>query len=316
MEEQSTSAEYLCTLQPPKGSPLASLLAELRKKWFNEHGGMDTTGLYPPHVSVTGFFTATSQQVARICKAATKLIAVQAEAGFHIEMRDVISTDTGYVIIDVFAPEVAAFAVSLTDQAGTFGVRMRPKDVRHLSLASGRSLAEQSRIKQLCSILPHGLCTLDFVVASLVHRSDVTRRDCNGEAKPHTFRELLRLRLPGDAMAGANEFFWPRSILLSAREPSSKQTPSAVASTATPMKRRACEWISQDGSNGDCREERQWSPALLPTILGHEVTPTKICKKADESFVIAPMLVAPKVEPGDSDSKIDSSRTKLVIAGW
>lgn len=264
---------------------------------------MDETGLYPPHVSVTGFFAATSQQAANICKAATESIAAQAEAGFHIEMRDVISTDSGYVLVDVFAPGVATFAVSLAAQAGTFGVHMRPKDVRHLSLASGRKPEEQSYIKQLCSILLQGPCTFDFVVAMLLHRS----QDCNREAKPHIFRELLRLHLPGLTTIGANPLPWPHAGFLAAKQPNSRPMPPTLVATATPMKKRPFEWNPQDGNKGDSGEEEQTLQPLPPVTLEYEFTPTKICKKAGEPFKLAPILVTPRVKSKDVGNIIDSS---------
>eukprot|EP00971_Amphidinium_carterae_P180850 3587499-Amphidinium_carterae.1 len=55
-------AEYLCTLQPRKGSWLENDLLHCRGKCLRAGLGHDTTGLYPPHVTLVGFFKATSQQ--------------------------------------------------------------------------------------------------------------------------------------------------------------------------------------------------------------------------------------------------------------
>lgn len=227
MELEDIESEYLCTLQPSLGSALALRLQELRaasqtgqrrktagapaavalcstavvrtvsseEECDSEDHALDSTALYPPHVSVSGFFKASARQAAEFCKEVSHHTESAVAGSLGVELRRVVSTESGHVLIDVHAPGVASFAKSLAAKATALGVSLRPKAMRHLSVASGRSPAEQSRIAGLYDgATPTGLCQLDLVVARLRRRSDLQRLRCHGEA--HCFEELLRVALP------------------------------------------------------------------------------------------------------------------------
>lgn len=187
------TSEYLCTLQLPEGSRLAHVLNERRTICTAEMGPDDTV-LYPPHVTVTGFFVATPMQARQIVAVASKLVCTAAAGAMDVEMRRVVSTDDGHVLLDVVAPGVASLAMALAAEAKQFGVLVRPKNVRHLSLAKRRSAAERERIVQLYSSLPLGACSCELVVSQLLHRSTVDKLRLHGEA--HAFSEMLRVHLP------------------------------------------------------------------------------------------------------------------------
>jgi len=188
------ASEYVCTLQPPEGSALARKLEACRAACQREVGP-DEASLYPPHVSVTGFFHATPQQAARVCVVLARLVPKWARRGrLHTEVRGVVSTDNGHVILDIHAPGVSDLATALTAQVDPLGIRLRPKAVRHLSLGKGRRPLEQESIARRYAEVPLGACELDLVVSRLVHRSDVARLCSEGRA--HEFRDILRVSLP------------------------------------------------------------------------------------------------------------------------
>jgi len=187
--------EYLCTLQPPHGSALARKLAACRSSCQRELG-VDEASLYPPHVTVTGFFHATPQQVMRVCAALVRLVRerVQREGVLRTELRGTVSTGDGHVILDVSAPGVTELAAAWAAQAAPHGIRLRAKAVRHMSLGKGRSPPEQESIERLHGDVPLGACELDLVIARLASRSDVPALRSQGRG--HSFTELLRLSLP------------------------------------------------------------------------------------------------------------------------
>jgi len=189
--------------------------------------GVDETGLYPPHISVTGFFHAKPQQAANVCRALVGLIQARSQQdGLRAEVRGVVSTDDGYVILDVFAPGVAELAAALTAQVAPFGVRLRPKSVRHLSLGKRKSRPEQEAIARLHADVPLGCCEVDLVVARLVQRSDVPRLQSEGQA--HDFREVLRLSLPSGARRAVLGELPARTLsTLDAATPLRKRRPGA-----------------------------------------------------------------------------------------
>lgn len=187
--------EYLCTLQLPAGAPLAVELECRRARAF-EVLGVDATGLYPPHVTVTGFFTATAEQAAAVVATIEGLVGrtdAQDCATLAVELRQCVETDGGHVLLDAHAPRVASLATKLAVETASFGVSIRPKPVRHLSLASGRNAAERQRFMQMYSDLPRGRFDFDLVVARLLRRSNLDKLRSSGEQ--HDFSELLRLPL-------------------------------------------------------------------------------------------------------------------------
>jgi len=186
-------SEYLCTLEPRGGSQLARTLAMCRAR-CRTHLDVDETMLYPPHISVTGFFSATKEQASGVCAVLQRLLADWRHS-LNVDVKRVVSTDTGYVLLDVAAPGIAALATSLADQAVPLGVRLRPKAVRHLSLACCRVRQEQAAIVDIHADVPLGSCAFDLVVSQLLRRSDIESLRVSGQV--HIFRELARLSLPG-----------------------------------------------------------------------------------------------------------------------
>lgn len=216
MDEVMACSEYLCTLQPPNSSALAQGLLSRRVACQQAGFELDATGLYPPHVSVTGFFKATQSQAAEICTiAATELAAVLAPAALPpdqwgsdggadvgsecVKVQQVVTTEGGHVLLDVVAPLISDFAQVLATQAARVGVHLRPKAVRHLSLASGRNPEERAGIARCYEDLLVGGCCWDLVVSRLLFRSDVDKLRVGGDM--HVFEELLRLKLPCAAKA-------------------------------------------------------------------------------------------------------------------
>lgn len=189
----SMVSEYLCTLQPREGSQLAKTLAVCRAR-CTKHLDVDETMLYPPHISVTGFFSATGEQARDILVVIQRLLDAQTQ-GLRVEVQRVLSTNTGHVLLDVVAPGTAALASTLADQARPLGVQVRPKAVRHLSLASRRTRQEQAAIVDIHADVPLGFCDFDFVISQLLRRSNTESLRVAGQV--HVFRELARLPLPG-----------------------------------------------------------------------------------------------------------------------
>lgn len=264
--------EYVCTLQPPVSSALARALADGRRRCREAGLGLDTTDLYPPHVTVTGFFTATQQQAAEVCALASRELAAcipgcsagaAREAGSALEpsvaeweveaatvaLSQVLATEGGgYVLIDVAAPAVAALAAALAEKAPSLGVHLRPKAVRHLSLASGRTPDEQTRIRCIYQALPsiRGAGAWDFVISRLIERSNVERLEKYGLA--HKFEEVLRvpLQTAETERGGGPLVCKPRPIV--AAEPSSPSVPRRPVARRRP--RRLPQQAAADLSEG------------------------------------------------------------------
>jgi len=191
-------SEYLCTLEPREGSQLARTLAMCRAR-CRTHLDVDETMLYPPHISVTGFFSATEEQASGVLAVIQKLLADWTHS-LNVDVQRVVSTDTGHVLLDVVAPGIAAFATALADQARPLGVHARPKAVRHLSLASRRVRQEQAAIADIHADVPLGSGAFDLVVSQLMRRSDVESLRVAGQV--HIFRKLAQLPLPGSSGVG------------------------------------------------------------------------------------------------------------------
>lgn len=193
-------SEYLCTLEPRGGSQLARTLAMCRAR-CRTHLDVDETMLYPPHISVTGFFSATEEQAGDILAVIQRLLAARTH-DLSVEVQRVLSTDTGHVLLDVVAPGIAALASTLADQARPYGLQVRPKAVKHLSLASRRTRQEQAAIVDIHADVPLDFCAFDLVVSQLLRRSGLESLRVTGQV--HIFRELARLPLPGfSGMGGA-----------------------------------------------------------------------------------------------------------------
>lgn len=274
----SAAAEFVCTLQPRLGSDLTRRFAVCRKACQLQGFGLDATDLYPPHITVTGFFTATQCQAAEVCALASEQLKSLAagsapsvaemqqslggsgqkkeEAPAHttysaeVEMLQVMSTDTGYVLVDVEAPGMACFAKSLAEKARALGVNLRPKAVRHVSLAAGRGSDEQAGIMSVYKAMPMpAFDAWDLVVSQLLVKSDLGSLQRDGKA--HHFQEIMRTPMPGVGKGASPDDLPDCSVstppLNTSSAPSFNvkgsmaqgQLESAMlAAAATPMKRR------------------------------------------------------------------------------
>mmetsp|Transcript_28082 Transcript_28082/g.70505 ORF Transcript_28082/g.70505 Transcript_28082/m.70505 type:complete len:332 (-) Transcript_28082:241-1236(-) len=224
MDGATASSEFLCTLQPPSASDFARGLLSRRAACRQAGFELDSTELYPPHVSVTGFFKATQNQAAEICAIiSTELAAALAPAALPlnhegssgradassecVKVQQVVTTEGGHVLLDVVAPLITSFAQVLAKQAACVGVHVRPKAVRHLSLASGRSPEQRAGIARLYEGIVVGGCCWDLVVSRLLFRSDLEKLRRDGDT--HAFEEVLRVKLPcaakaqGESLPGA-----------------------------------------------------------------------------------------------------------------
>lgn len=271
--------EYLCTLQLPAGAPLAVELECRRARAF-EVLGVDATGLYPPHVTVTGFFTATAEQAAAVVATINTLVRrtdVHDWATLAVELRQCIETDGGHVLLDVRAPCIASLAANLAIEAKSFGVNIRPKAVRHLSLASGRDANERQRVMQFFSDLPVGRFDFELVVARLLCRSNLDK--LRNSREQHSFSELVRLPLASLASvcpvdSGPASIFLRRSheaLLLASLAATS--TAMTVGDVITPLKgkRKALDLETRPITTGQLPEER----------ASDEDTPPKIARAPD-----------------------------------
>mmetsp|Transcript_40601 Transcript_40601/g.73082 ORF Transcript_40601/g.73082 Transcript_40601/m.73082 type:complete len:292 (+) Transcript_40601:91-966(+) len=272
MEEASGSAEYLINLQLPASSTwLKELLT--RRAAVQQEFLADETGLYPPHVSVTGFFSATSKQAAVICSSLWELVNAEPR-GFEVELRQILSTESGHVLVDVVAHELAKLASSLAAKASEAGVKLRPKAARHLSLASGRTPEEQRRVQQLYQGLPLGKsslgCPLELVVAKLLCRSNLER--LRREQKAHEFSDLLRI--PISALPGAQ----PAGLLSRL----AFQLPLRIFDASTPVRKRPLELGIDDLDLGrddqTAAGESEITPAKHLKLEPVETPPGKTCK--------------------------------------
>jgi len=192
MDGDYPESEYLCTLQPQIGSELHTQLLECRKASQLKFG-VDETCLYPPHVSVTGFFFASSRQVLAICEAIAERCKKLPSTGGKVNLRQVVQATSGHVLIDVVAPGFAELSAAAALEAKPLGVTVRSKAVRHISLASQRSADEQRQIAQLYGPISLGWHQMDLVVSRLLRRSTVEllQQDMQG----HSFVDVLRLPL-------------------------------------------------------------------------------------------------------------------------
>lgn len=278
------ASEHLCTLQPAAGSKLAQSLLELRAKCQAELSA-DETGLYPPHVSVTGFFQATSRQAEELCQKAAELVKAAREVkegALDIELRKIISTDCGHVLVDVFAPGAAALAQELATWGERSGVELRPKAVRHLSLASRRPKAERARIARLFEALPLASpCQLEFVVSRLARRSTVQQLRQDGQV--HSFSDLMRLPLPRSAATspsgcrGAPAARCEEVACACAAKPILPPLPPTPQASRHAM---CGEWAGPGGWKASATplKKRHSEPTSAEEALLRQVTPPKFAK--------------------------------------
>lgn len=250
--EHKGHAEYLCTLQPRARSGLDRGILARRIACQLAGFRPDATGLFPPHISVTGFFTGTKEQALSVCALAKAELAARSGRGdqganrgreedgapnnadLSVIVQRVVATDTGHVILDVLAPTFTELAAALAAQSADIGVLLRPKSVRHLSLASGRGPEEQAKIASIYADLPLNDCCWDLVISQLVVRSDLAKLQEGGEA--HVFSELMRLPLPAAKGKGAAV---ESPAALATRGTLGPHSVEAVAlGVATPMKKR------------------------------------------------------------------------------
>jgi len=241
------AGEYVCSLRPSLSSSLAHAFSEGRSRCRRAGLRPDATELYPPHITVTGFFAATTEEAAEVCTLAEKELANRCRGKGSTDgdplvvLSQVLATEaSGYVLVAVHAPKVAAFADVLARSVfASAGVQLRPKAVQHVSLASSRSSAEQAQIQGIYQNLPVlGVGAWDFVVSRLLERSDVKQLEECGRA--HRFQELLRVPLQAERLAPERRPFAtpPAPCTASCAAPAASALAAAVAATATPLKRR------------------------------------------------------------------------------
>merc|ERR1740121_314305 len=143
----AVESEFLITLQSRPDSDLARAFAECREACRRGGFGLDATDLYPPHITVTGFFTATQGQATQICTLAAaeleKLVAatpgcpapaaekpldfceeaqVCPERSPAVDLLQVLATEKGYVLVDVCSPGMASLGKALAEEACAHGL--------------------------------------------------------------------------------------------------------------------------------------------------------------------------------------------------
>mmetsp|Transcript_120538 Transcript_120538/g.236930 ORF Transcript_120538/g.236930 Transcript_120538/m.236930 type:complete len:246 (-) Transcript_120538:29-766(-) len=210
-------AEYLVTMQPVEGSLFAQSLLLKRAECRRAGLGNDSTGLYPPHVSVTGFFKATEQQVNQLLSIVGAEFAdairraraghISLEDGQFVKVKQLLTTNGGHVILDIAAPAMSDFAASLAAKAARIGAHVRPKAVRHMSIAAGRHDQELHEIAKIHQDLDMGECGWNLVVSRLLYRSDVESLQRDG--KTHEFCDVLRLPIPRTSDVGWEAIYEP-----------------------------------------------------------------------------------------------------------
>lgn len=188
--------EYIINLQPARESPFLKMLYHKRAACA-ETFGMDPTYLYPFHVSVTGFFKSTPDKVGRLVEMMTHLLG---DSLAHVDVDPVavthfLGTADGYVLIDVRSAVIRDLAKKLSEQAAAeLGLKIRPKEVNHISVASERlDHEERGEIQELydsdVASCREG-ATFDLVLSRLVRRSSFAKLAQDGS---HKFAEFARL---------------------------------------------------------------------------------------------------------------------------
>jgi len=214
-QDASWSHQYIVNLQPLMNSRFHKVLLAKRAK-CRENFGADPTYLYPLHISVTGFFEATREQVEGVVENMRDELAKELGRGpgtRPVVVGEVVSTPTGYVLLDVQSPCVTSFARRLQARAAQdHDVQIRPKRVNHVSLAADRP-SDEARQKIVDIYVPSSsshddgaLCGLeegetlrqvyeeasfDLVLSRLLQRSSFERFTEDGRG--HSFVEVVRI---------------------------------------------------------------------------------------------------------------------------
>jgi len=229
-------SEFLCTLQPVENSDLSRCLSVGRMACLQSGLGYDSTGLYPPHVTIIGFFKASGWQVECLSGLIHQRLASLWNC--DIEVKEVVVTNKGHVLLDITAPAFADLAMNLAVDAAKLGLALRPKAANHLSLAEGRSAEECSCIaQQYIASLQSSTCRWEFVLSRLSYRSDLDQLRSGGSS--HHFEDVLRLPVPMSKV-GRGSFEEVRKLLeLQQLVNPLHDQPLASSSTATPARSTA-----------------------------------------------------------------------------
>jgi len=200
-KEKIEMSTYLVNLQPVRGSLFFQVMNHKRESSADLFGN-DPTYLYPLHASVTGFFEANPRCIQDFVSMMNQLLASELSAMSRVSVGEVICTKTGYVLLDIVAPSIAAFAVRLKEKAHhDFGIHIRPKAVNHISLACNRP-HEETRLKmqENYSLSANGTgdefreacasAQFDIVLSKLLRRSAFEALAKDG---PHSFEEVVRI---------------------------------------------------------------------------------------------------------------------------
>jgi hypothetical protein len=200
-DDMNKSAQYLVNLQPSLGSTFHKIMYKLRQR-AREAVGPDPTHLYPLHVSVTGFFEVTGNNIRPLVTGMQQLLQAQLSENSTITVGKVICTDTGYVLFDMKAPAVTSFAQNLNSwSTQTLGLAIRPKAVNHISLASHRpDEAVRERIRRIFepaleaegadAVEAAKTASFDLVLSRLVQKK---KFDTFEEEGGHRFLEVARI---------------------------------------------------------------------------------------------------------------------------
>lgn len=201
-DDMNKSAVYLVNLQPSLGSTFHKIMYKLRQR-SREAVGPDPTHLYPLHVSVTGFFEVTGNNIRPLVTGMQQLLQAQLSENSTITVGKVICTETGYVLFDMKAPAVTLFAQNLNSWSiQQLGLAIRPKAVNHISLASNRpDEAIRERIRRIFEPGPDEdggaeateaakNASFDLVLSRLVQRATFEKFEEEGG---HRFLEVARI---------------------------------------------------------------------------------------------------------------------------
>jgi hypothetical protein len=190
--------EYIINLQPTTATPYCEFMYEKRKKCA-ELFGKDASYLYPLHVSVTGFFETNKagiQQLIGIVEEVLSEELSELRGQECVQVREVLSVNAGYVLQDLSAPSISAFAKTLSGRCQQeIGLdKIRGKNVNHISLAMGRPDPELRRkIQDIYADDPGNLkskATFDIVVSKRIFRGSIDKMEEDG---PHQFKEVFRI---------------------------------------------------------------------------------------------------------------------------
>jgi hypothetical protein len=195
-EKQEVVGEYIINLQPSPGTPFYDYLYAKRAECA-EAFGKDPSHLYPIHISVTGFFESSKavrdSLVNMIQEVLTEELS-ELKGESAVKVKDCLSVNVGYVIWDVDAIAITAFAKTLSLRAKDLGLNIRAKAVNHISLAMGRPDPEQRRqIEDIYAAVHDKVkrrAEFDIVLSRRVFRASFDRLEVDG---PHGFKEVARV---------------------------------------------------------------------------------------------------------------------------